>query len=115
MTDKFCVDCKHSKRSNCFDAMACRHPNNGFNLVTGEPKSFLASSFRVGEFQCGKEGEWFEPKLSNPPPPPKPPETRFMYDFSWKDPISWIAICIPVLVFFAMSVLIWEGIKWVLS
>ncbi len=38
-----------------------------------------------------------------------------MYDFRWSDPLSWIAIGIPVVFFFAVCVGIWEAIKWILA
>lgn len=38
-----------------------------------------------------------------------------MYDFRWDDPISWIAIGIPVAVFAGIAIGIWEGAKWLLS
>lgn len=38
-----------------------------------------------------------------------------MYDFRWDDPLSWIAIGIPLLVFFSIAVCVWEALKWLLS
>lgn len=38
-----------------------------------------------------------------------------MYDFRWDDPLSWIAIGIPVVVFASFVVLIWEVAKWAVS
>lgn len=38
-----------------------------------------------------------------------------MYDFSWKDPLSWIAVGVPLIVFALFVVLIWEAIKWLIS
>jgi hypothetical protein len=38
-----------------------------------------------------------------------------MYDFSWKDPLSWIAIGIPVVLFSVVVISVWEILKWVLN
>lgn len=36
-----------------------------------------------------------------------------MYDFNWKDPLSWVAIGVPLIIFGTVIILIWEGIKWI--
>jgi hypothetical protein len=38
-----------------------------------------------------------------------------MYDFSWSDPLSWIAIGVPVVIFASVVIGIWELIKWIVS
>lgn len=38
-----------------------------------------------------------------------------MYDFSWRDPLSWIAIGVPVAIFSAVVIGLWELIKFVWS
>lgn len=38
-----------------------------------------------------------------------------MYDFRWDDPISWIALGIPIVVLASVVIGIWEALKWLLS
>lgn len=38
-----------------------------------------------------------------------------MYDFRWDDPISWIALGIPIVVLASIVIGIWEVLKWLLS
>ena len=38
-----------------------------------------------------------------------------MYDFSWRDPLTWIAVGIPVVIFATIVIAIWELLKWIWS
>ena len=38
-----------------------------------------------------------------------------MYDFSWSDPLSWIAIAVPGVIFAGIVIGIWELSKWIWS
>lgn len=36
-----------------------------------------------------------------------------MYDFSWSDPLSWIAIGVPLVIFISVVIGVWELLKWI--
>ncbi len=36
-----------------------------------------------------------------------------MYDFSWNDPLSWIAIGVPLVIFVGVVIGLWELLTWV--
>lgn len=38
-----------------------------------------------------------------------------MYDYSWKDPLSWIAIGVPVVLIVSVVIGMWELLKFVWS
>lgn len=38
-----------------------------------------------------------------------------MYDFSWSDPMSWVAIGVPVVLFAAVVVSLCEFAKWLMN
>ena len=82
MTDKFCVNCRHSKVSERDGKLLCEHPLNYVKhrsmenyLVTGEEQPEIVGirchtcigqrSVRDAEtlkLVCGPEGKWFESK-----------------------------------------------------
>lgn len=66
---KFCKDCKFSLGST-LTSFHCRHPNQGFNLVTGTVKEAWANCVREDEALCGKDAKWFEIRPPKPVPPP---------------------------------------------
>ena len=68
---KFCKDCKHFTFTR-----HCKHPNNGFDLVTGELFYEGADYNRKDDSLCGEAAKWFEDK---PPKPVPPPTTETMY------------------------------------
>ena len=35
-----------------------------------------------------------------------------MYDFSWNDPLCWIAIGVPLVIFVSIVIGVWELLKW---
>ena len=78
---KFCKDCKHFTF-----ARHCKHPNNGFDLVTGESRYEGADYNRKDDSLCGEAAKWFEIKPLVPKPEPlepketvPPPTTETMY------------------------------------
>lgn len=38
-----------------------------------------------------------------------------LYDPSWKDPLSWLAIVIPIVFFAGIVIGLWEVAKWIFS
>ena len=38
-----------------------------------------------------------------------------MYDFRWDDPISWVAIGIPVIIIITAVIVVWELLKWLIQ
>lgn len=59
MTDKFCINCKHSKPSGADDVFFCTTEST-LNLVTGEKKYKYCSTMRMEFMPCGIEGKLYE-------------------------------------------------------
>jgi hypothetical protein len=65
--DKYCIDCKYYVNGEIGTFKMCRRPGFGNNLVTGEPKTKLASSERISYIafemdSCGPDAKYFAPK-----------------------------------------------------
>lgn len=55
---KYCKDCKHY--GVALGVGVCHSPNNGVNIVTGEPRVIFANRNR--SLDCGTEARFFEEK-----------------------------------------------------
>lgn len=53
-----CMDCVHFKPTNF-----CVAPENGFSVITGEPRSVFATTNRATDKKCGRDAaRWFVAK-----------------------------------------------------
>lgn len=73
---KFCKDCKYFLQLSAFSGY-CKHPNSGFDLVTGNPHLIGAHNSREDDSLCGEAAKWFEDR---PPKPVPPPTTETVYE-----------------------------------
>lgn len=65
-----CIDCKHA---SCSHNPYCYHPDNGYDIVVGGPRTISCSVARSGwsrSSDCGPEGRRFEPRENVPETPP---------------------------------------------
>jgi hypothetical protein len=63
MSDKFCIDCKHSINALI---ILCKRPTLPIDVTTGKTKTSLCSvqrTTKIYEDTCDIEAKYFEPKV----------------------------------------------------